>query len=297
MKKGIFLAPTIFEYSDPANIVELAKLTEEAGWDGFFICDHLLLDPEGMLALPDPSIMLGAIAAVTRRVLIGSMVTPFSRRRPWKLAKEFASLDQLSNGRLRIGVGLGGMDQEFSNFGEEPNKKVLAKKTDEGLAIMKKLHTGEVVNFDGEMYQIKDARLLPRPVQRPRVPVWVAAMLPAKPGQRRAARWDGIMPHVMPANLDETQDISDLDMRPLFSPSPEQIREVIEFTSALRDTDDPFEVVVSGVSYGLDRDAVRSKLQSYQEAGTTWWLEWPECGKPGTLAQVREQIQAGPPGT
>ena len=72
--------------------------------------------------------------------------------------------------------------------------------------------------------------------------------------------------------------------------------EVIEFTSALRDTDDPFEVVVSGVSYGLDKDAVRSKLQSYQEAGTTWWLEWPECGKPGTLAQVREQIQAGPPG-
>ena len=174
--------------------------------------------------------------------------------------------------------------------------KYLAKKTDEGLAIMKELHTGEVVNFDGEMYQVKDARLLPRPVQRPRVPVWVAAMLPAKPGQRRAARWDGIMPHVMPANLDETQDISDLDMRPLFSPSPEQIREVIEFTSALRDTDDPFEVVVSGVSYGLDKDAVRSKLQSYQEAGTTWWLEWPECGKPGTLAQVREQIQAGPPG-
>lgn len=295
MKRAVFVAPTIFEYSEPNNLLDLARVTEEAGWDGFFICDHLLLDPEGMLALADPSIMLGAIAAVTDKVVIGSMVTPVSRRRPWKLAKEFASLDQLSNGRLRIGVGLGGMDQEFSNFGEEPDKKVLAKKTDEGLAIMEKLHTGEVVNFDGEIYQISGARLLPRPEQRPRIPVWVAAMLPFKAGQRRAARWDGIMPHVMPMNLDESQDISGLDMRVIMSPSPEQIREVVEFTSPLRDTDEPFDVVVSGITYGLDKGAGSSRLQAYRDAGTTWWLEWLDCGKPGTLAQVRKQILAGPP--
>jgi alkanesulfonate monooxygenase SsuD/methylene tetrahydromethanopterin reductase-like flavin-dependent oxidoreductase (luciferase family) len=294
MKRAVFVAPTIFEYSEPENLLDLAIITEEAGWDGFFICDHLLLDPEGMLALADPSIMLGAIAAVTEKVMLGSMVTPVSRRRPWKLAKEFASLDQLSNGRVRIGVGLGGMDQEFSNFGEDPDKKVLARKTDEGLAIMEQLHTGDAVNFDGEIYQINGARLLPRPVQRPRIPVWVAAMLPFKAGQRRAARWDGIMPQVMP-DLDESQDISGLDMRVIMEPSPEQIREVLEFTSALRDNDDPFDMVVSGISYGLDKDAARSKLQSYQDAGTTWWLEWLDCGKPGTLEQVREQILAGPP--
>ena len=189
MKKAVFVAPTIHEYSDPQNLVDLATLTETAGWDGFFICDHLLLDPDGMLPLADPSIVLGAVAAVTNKIIIGAMVTPVSRRRPWKLAKEFATLDQLSKGRLRIGVGLGGLEQEFSNFGEDPNMKVLAQKTDEGLAIMEQLHRGEVVNFDGDIYQIEDARLLPRPIQRPRIPVWVAAMLPAKPGQRRAARW------------------------------------------------------------------------------------------------------------
>jgi alkanesulfonate monooxygenase SsuD/methylene tetrahydromethanopterin reductase-like flavin-dependent oxidoreductase (luciferase family) len=297
MKKAVLVAPTIFEYSDPHNLLELAKDTEEAGWEGFFICDHLLLDPDGQLGLADPSIMLGAIAAITDKVIIGSMVTPVSRRRPWKLAKEFASLDQLSNGRLRIGVGLGGLDQEFSNFGENPDKKVLAKKTDEGLAIMEKLHTGEAVNFDGEIYHITNARLLPRPVQRPRIPVWVAAMLPLKAGQRRAARWDGIMPHVMPANLDETQDISDVDMRVLMSPSPDQIRGVIEFTSELRDTDDPFDVVASGITHGMPIEDISSKLQSYQDAGATWWLEWLNCGQPGTLEQVREQIRAGPPGT
>ena len=136
MKSGLFMAPTINEYSDPRNLVELAKMAEQAGWDGYFICDHLLLDPEGMLGLADPTIALGAIAAVTESMVIGSMVTPISRRRPWKVAKEFASLDQLSNGRVRIGIGLGGLDQEFSNFGESPDKKVLARKTDEGIEII-----------------------------------------------------------------------------------------------------------------------------------------------------------------
>jgi len=255
----------------------------------------LLLDPDGFLALADPSVMLGAIAAVTHKVIIGSMVTPVSRRRPWKLAKEFSSVDQLSKGRLRIGVGLGGMDQEFSNFGEDPDKRVLAKKTDEGLSIMEGLHSGDAINFDGEIYQVKNARLLPRPVQRPRIPVWVAAMLPAKPGQRRAARWDGIMPHVMPDFLEETQDIGDTDMRVLMAPSPEQIREVVEFTAQLRDTDEPFDVIASGITKGLDKPGAKEKLQAYRDAGTTWWLEWLDCGKPGTLEQVLEQVQAGPP--
>ena len=295
MKTAVFVAPTIHDYSDPRILVDLAKMTEAAGWDGYFICDHLLLDPDGWLPLADPSIALGAIAAVTNKVIIGSMVTPVSRRRPWKLAKEFATLDQLSNGRGRIGIGLGGLDQEFSNFGEEPNKKILAGKTDEGMEIIEQLHTGEAVNYDGKTYQLRNARLLPRPEQRPRIPVWVAAMLPFKAGQRRAAKWDGIMPHVMPPNLDETQDTSGLDLRIAFSPSPEQIREVTEFAAGLRDSDEPFDVVASGVTYGLEEDEVAGRLRAYEEAGATWWCEWLDCGRPDTLEEVQAQIQAGPP--
>jgi alkanesulfonate monooxygenase SsuD/methylene tetrahydromethanopterin reductase-like flavin-dependent oxidoreductase (luciferase family) len=295
MKHGLFVAPTIHEYSNPGNLVELARLAEQSGWDGYFICDHLLLDPEGMLGLADPTVVLGAIAAVTESMAIGSMVTPVSRRRPWKLAKEFASLDQLSNGRLRIGVGLGGLDQEFSNFGENPDKKVLAQRTDEGLAIIEQLHKGEAVDFDGEHYHLTGARLLPGPVQTPRIPVWVAAMLPFKAGQRRAARWDGIMPQVMPMALEESQDASGQDMRVIMEPSPEQIAEVIEFTSQLRQSDEPFDVVVSGITWGLDAELVGEKLQAYEKAGTTWWLEWLDCGVPNTYEQVREQIRLGPP--
>ena len=100
----------------------------------------------------------------------------------------------------------------------------------------------------------------------------------------------------MPANLEETQDTSNMDLRPAMSASPEQIREVVEFTSALRETDDPFDVLASGITYGLDKDAARKMLQSYEDAGANWWFEWLDCGRPGTLQQVREHIKAGPPG-
>jgi len=295
MKRGLFVAPTIHDYADPVNLVELAKLAEAAGWDGYFICDHLLLDPEGMLGLADPTVVLGAIAAVTERMVIGSMVTPIARRRPWKVAKEFASLDQLSRGRVRIGVGLGGLDQEFSNFGEDPDKKLLAKKTDEGLEIIQRLHAGEAVDFAGEHYQLTAARLLPSPIQQPRVPVWVAAMLPFKAGQRRAARWDGIVPQVMPMALEESQDATDQDMRAIMEPTPEQIEEVVRFTDELRDTDKPFDIVVTGISCGLEREAAAEKLNAYERAGTTWWLEWLDCGMPGTYEPTVEQVSAGPP--
>ena len=295
MKKGVFVAPTINEFSDPQNLVDLAVMAEEAGWDGYFICDHLLLDPDGFLPLADPTVVLSAVAAVTERVKIGAMVTPISRRRPWKVAKEFATLDQLSNGRVVIGVGLGGLDQEFSNFDEDPDKKVLAKKTDEGLEIIQRLHSGEAVDFSGEIYNVRGARLLPRPDQRPRIPVWVGAMLPAKPGQRRAARWDGIMPHVMPAMLEESQDTTGVDMRVLMQPTPEQIREVVEFSAALRESEDPFDVVVSGITAGLDKESASKILSEYKSVGGTWWLEWLDCGKPDSLEEIKSLIQAGPP--
>ncbi len=295
MKKGVFVAPTINEFSDPQNLVDLAVMAEDAGWDGYFICDHLLLDPDGFLPLADPTVVLSAVAAVTKKVMIGAMVTPISRRRPWKVAKEFASLDQLSNGRVVIGVGLGGLDQEFSNFDEDPDKKVLAKRTDEGLEIIQRLHTGETVDFAGEIYNVTGARLLPRPTQRPRIPVWVGAMLPAKPGQRRAARWDGIMPHVMPAMLEESQDTTGVDMRVLMQPTPDQIREVVEFTSDLRGSDGVFDIVVSGITEGMDSAAASKTLSDYENAGGTWWLEWLDCGRPGALAQIQQLIQAGPP--
>ncbi|HEY9379064.1 MAG TPA: LLM class flavin-dependent oxidoreductase, partial [Jiangellaceae bacterium] len=92
---------------DPTRLVELAVIAEDAGWDGFFLWDHLQLDAVGRPPMHDPWVLLGAIAARTSRVRLGTMVTPVARRRPWKLAKEITTLDHLSAGRVVVGVGLG----------------------------------------------------------------------------------------------------------------------------------------------------------------------------------------------
>jgi len=286
------LAPTIHEYAEPQVLVDLARAAEQAGWEGFFVWDHLVLDPAGQIPITDATVALSAIAAVTERLVIGPMVTPISRRRPWKVAKELAALDRLSNGRLRFGVGLGAVDDEFANFGEEPDKKTLARKTDEGLALIERLLTGEQVDYESAHYHVTRARLLPRPVQS-RIPVWVAAMLPFKGGQRRAARWDGILPQKLPKRLaDGSGDTTGLDWYE-FCLEPVELKDVIAFVRDARNSDHPFEVVAYGTTYGIDTDSARQKLLAYRQAGATWWCEWLNPA-PGSLDRMRRHVLAGP---
>jgi hypothetical protein len=119
---------------DPARLLDLAVTCESAGWDGFFLWDHLQLDATVRPPALDPWVLMGAIAATTSTVRLGALVTPVARRRPWKLAKEITTLDHLSGGRLIVGVGLGvPPDAEYAAFGESPDPRVHAAKLDEGL--------------------------------------------------------------------------------------------------------------------------------------------------------------------
>ncbi len=105
MRHGLFVAP--FDgLSDPRVVARLAAECEAAGWDGIFVWDHVLYRPP-VQAVADPWVVLAAAATATERVLIGPMVTPVARRRPHVLARQATSLDQLSGGRLVLGVGLG----------------------------------------------------------------------------------------------------------------------------------------------------------------------------------------------
>lgn len=177
--------PNFDVHADPRVLARLARDAEAAGWDGFFIWDHILFDPYGGIALSDPWVALAAIALGTERIRIGTMVTPLPRRRPWKLAREAVSLDHLSGGRLILGVGLGDpVREEFAWLGEETDNRVRAKKLDEGLAIVTGLWSGEKFAYEGEQYQVKETIFLPRPVQSPRIPIWVAG---AWPTRRRSA--------------------------------------------------------------------------------------------------------------
>ncbi|MBS1676014.1 MAG: LLM class flavin-dependent oxidoreductase [Actinobacteria bacterium] len=182
-KRGVFLPP-FDELVDPRTLVELARRAEGSGWDGFFLWDHVNFAPP-VGAVADAWIALAAIAGATERIRIGPLVTPLSRRRIQKLARETATLDLLSEGRLTLGVGLGVEDNgELEPFGEEVDPRRRAALLDQGLERLTSFWAGE---FE------------PTPVQSPRIPVWAAGRWRTRRRPlERAARWDGFFPINVP---------------------------------------------------------------------------------------------------
>jgi alkanesulfonate monooxygenase SsuD/methylene tetrahydromethanopterin reductase-like flavin-dependent oxidoreductase (luciferase family) len=183
-KRGLFLPP-FEELVDPGTIVDLAQRAEASGWDGFFLWDHVNYTRDSIRAIADAWIALAAIAATTERIRIGPMVTPLSRRRIQKVARETVTLDRLSGGRLTLGVGLGVEGNgELEPFGEEVDPRKRAELLDRGLDQLTSFWAGE---FE------------PRPVQSPRIPVWVAGRWKTRRRPlERAARWDGFFPIGLP---------------------------------------------------------------------------------------------------
>ena len=283
MKHAIY-APNFGDYGDPRRLVELAVAAEAAGYHGFFLWDHLVFEPSGTLEVTDATVALAAVAQATTRLRLGAMVTPVARRRPWKLARELVTLDRLSAGRATLGVGLGEpAELEFAAFGEDPAPKARAGRLDEGLAIIDALWRGERVDFDGAHYRVDGARFAPPPLQQPRVPVWVAAMLPARAGLRRAARWDGAFPLALPADFAPGEGGVDwtafwLDL-PGFAAVVGELRTMRDLAG--------FDVVASGrLGAPAPGGAARG---DYAAAGATWWLDWVDetaGGMEATLAAV-----------
>ena len=179
-------------------LLELAQAAEASGWDGFFIWDTMLGDAGTAIDVVDPWVMLGAIAVKTQRVRLGALMTPMARRRPWKVARETATLDRLSNGRLVFGAGLGGpRDVEFDVFGEEGDDRVRAERLDSGLDLLRDLWSGAPTTIPGAAPGLTVPGFRPTPVQTPRPPVWIAGWWPRKAPFRRAARWDGVFPQLV----------------------------------------------------------------------------------------------------
>ena len=131
MRFGILL-PNVGEFASPRTLVDLAVAAEVAGWDGVFLWDMLSLSfDEEPWPAANQWIAMAAVAQRTERILFGPLVTPLARRRPAKVARETVTLDHLSQGRLILGVGLGGAEREFDDFGEDSDPKVRASKLDE----------------------------------------------------------------------------------------------------------------------------------------------------------------------
>ncbi len=274
MRHGIVLTTT-----DPLATADLAAAAEAAGWDGVFTYDAIAIgDMPGF----DPWIVLAAAAMRTERVVLGAMVFAPSRRRPWKLARELATLDRLSGGRAVFPVGLGALDDAgFGAVGEATDARGRAQRLDETLAIVAGLASGEPFGYAGEHYRIDPAiTLRPTPIQRPRVPVWVVGAWPHERSMRRAARWDGI---VVQAEADAaTGTPRDL----------EAIAAWLRDERARAGIGGPFDIVLGG-STPADPAAAHERLAPAETAGATWWIEqdWEDT----SIERLRARIYAGPP--
>jgi alkanesulfonate monooxygenase SsuD/methylene tetrahydromethanopterin reductase-like flavin-dependent oxidoreductase (luciferase family) len=274
MRYGIVIA-NLGDYADPRLTVRLARAAEAAGWEAFFVWDHLGFVrgvPSG-----DPYVILSAVAASTTRLKLGLAVTPLARRRPQIVAHALASLDLLSTGRVIFGAGLGGVPEEFTAFGDPGDAKQRAAMLDEGLAILDGFWSGETVTHRGPHYVVEGVSLEPLPLQRPRIPIWIGGE--GGPALRRAARWDGWL---APATSH--------DGTPTMAKSPERIAEMVATIRRHRTTAAPFEVAIDGYSDAGDPTLPRA----YGAAGATWWLESIH-GVRGTLGEMLARVEAGPP--
>ncbi|MGE3796602.1 MAG: LLM class flavin-dependent oxidoreductase [Thermomicrobiales bacterium] len=256
--------------------VDLAVEIENAGWDAAF-------GWEAVYGL-DPWVIFGAIATRTSRIRIGPLLTPPSRRRPWKLASEVATVDLLSDGRAVLIVGLGAPEVGFAQVGESIDRRERAELLDESLELMQLFWSGERFRFDGKHYQVdwremNDWRM--KPVQQPRVPLWTVAKWPVKKSMDRAYRLDGVLPFVA-GETPMQNAISAADIAAMRAEANER-----------KGPDAPFDIVIEGVT-PIGDEAALERVKSFAEAGANWWVEsmW---GAPGGIEAVRERIKAGPP--
>ncbi len=274
MRFGVYV-PTSNEY-DVKMLTVLACEAEAAGWEGFFIWDNIMATFDGTGVLADTTVALTAIALATEHIRFGALVTPIPRRRPWKVAKETATLDCMSGGRLVFGAGLGGR-WDMAPVGEFGPGTQRAEKLDEGLEVLAALWSGDPFDYSGKHFALEAARIAPAPVQRPRIPVWIAGHWPILAPFRRAARWDGVAP-VRAGHVFEGLTAA-------------EIRECVEFVSMRRDSTSPFDVVFFHTS--SERERGRGLVAEYEEAGATWWLE-STFPLTESLAEFRVRMRAGP---
>ncbi|MEU1993587.1 LLM class flavin-dependent oxidoreductase [Nocardia gamkensis] len=273
--------PCLGDFAEPRQVADLARCAEEAGWDGFFVWDHVVF-PYGAVEVADPWLLLTLIASSTERIRLGPLVTPVARRRPGTLARQTTSLDRLSRGRLVLGAGLGfTLAAEYGTWGEPAEPRAVAERLDEGLALLTALWSGAEVDFHGTHLSADGVTFLPTPVQRPRPPIWIGGNWPNRSPLRRAARWDGVAPMIIGSDGS-------------FGPTPRIVTELVGAIAEHRTDGSAFDVVITGRTPADRPEAACATVEAIAAAGATWWLEGFHPG-PGEYAQALRRVTAGPP--
>lgn len=267
------------DVAKPSNAVEYGIAAEEAGWDGVFMADAL--GGSGQTYF-DPINTLASIAARTDRIRLGTWIIPVPRRQPWQVASELAVLDELSNGRVIFGAGLGApWNYEVTGLGYEPRE--LGGQYDEALEIITELWTGDSVSYDGEYFTIDEMQLAVTPEQDPRIPILLGCWWPNKKPLQRAANWDGIMP-AAPSfyGSDGVQG------EPITGTIEEELADILAY---YRDVaDEPGDILLP-----IDvPEAPPDFLETCEESGATWTLTTTLLEADSHEANL-ERIEQGPP--
>ncbi len=259
--------------------IEHAILADQNGWDGIFVWEAAY----GV----DPWTLLAAMAVRTQHIKLGTMLTPLPWRRPWKLASQVVTLDQISNGRAILAVGLGAVSTGLGNTGEELDRRVRAEMLDEGLDLIRGLWEGSR-RYQGNHYNVDlearaDLSDVAKPVQD-RIPIWVVAAWHRTKSMRRVLRCDGVLPNFMDANGPRQA-------------TPDGLREMVNWLHE-RGARPDLDVVWEGETPADGTDLAADTVRPWAEAGATWWIEsrWEMPHEsPERMQQVRERLLAGPP--
>ncbi len=301
MRFGVTL-PNVGYGGEPATLIQLAVDAEEAGWDGVFFWDtpYAVAPDQPPPDFADAWVLLSAIAVRTERVRLGTMLTPLAWRRPWLIARQAATLDRLSGGRLTLSVGLGAPDDAGPWFGGDAfDRRTRAAMLDEALAVLDGLWSGQPFAFEGQHFSHREVTFLPRPLQQPRIPIWVVgawprdpAMWPRRKSMRRAIRYEGLLPNVFDGNGEF-----------VFEATPDESLEDLSAMSAWVERErpageGPYDIVVERSLADLDDAVARAEAARWEEAGATWWLDdaWQEMwAAPDDPEPLRRRIRRGPP--
>jgi len=255
--------------------LEQAVVAEKSGWDGVFVWEAAY----GI----DAWTLLAAMAARTTRVMLGTMLTPLPWRRPWKVASQVATLDQLSAGRAILAVGLGAIATDLPLTGEVIDLRGRADHLDEGIDLVRALWDG-ATSFHGRHYHYEcnrdDLAEVARPVQA-HIPIWVVGVWPRPKSMRRVLRCDGVVPQIEIAGRDGLPD----DVRDIRAWLAENGR-------------DDLDVIIDGETPTGDAASAAAHVRRWADAGATWWLEtrWEmPHNSDERMAEIRARLESGPP--
>ncbi|HUZ71230.1 MAG TPA: LLM class flavin-dependent oxidoreductase [Candidatus Saccharimonadales bacterium] len=258
-----------------AQQLELAVVAEQAGWNGVFVWEAAY----GV----DAWTLLAAMAVSTQRVKLGTMLTPIPWRRPWKVASQMVTLDQLSAGRAVLAVGLGAVDTDLPDTGEVIDLRMRAEYLDEGIDLVRTLWEGGA-SYHGRHFHYENRRAdlgeVAQPVQQ-RMPIWVVGVWPRPKSMQRVLRCDGVIPQWAVPGRDG---------------GPDDVRDLRVWLAERGGTD--IGIIVDGETPTGDRAAAIARVAPWADAGCAWWLEtrWElPHHSDERIGQIRERLLAGPP--